>query len=61
MSPEPVRVVIVDDHPVVRDGLRGMLEGDEGLAVVGEAGGGDEAVGLIARLSPHVVLMDLRM
>ena len=37
MSAGPVRIVIVDDHPVVRDGLRGMLTGDGGLAVVGEA------------------------
>ncbi len=61
MSAAPVRVVIVDDHPVVRDGLRGMLQGDVGLAVVGEAGGGDEAVRVVARLLPDVVLMDLRM
>jgi DNA-binding NarL/FixJ family response regulator len=57
----PVRVVIVDDHPVVRDGLRGMVEGDEGLAVVGEAGDGEEAVRVVARVEPDVVLMDLRM
>ena len=57
----PVRIVIVDDHPVVRDGLRGMLTGDDGLDVVGEAGSGDEAVRTVAALDPDVVLMDLRM
>ena len=56
-----MRVLIVDDHPVVRDGLRGMLTGDEELAVVGEAGSGDEAVRAVALLEPDVVLMDLRM
>ena len=61
MSARPVRIVIVDDHPVVRDGLRGMLTGDGGLAVVGEAGSGDEAVRTVAALDPDVVLMDLRM
>ena len=61
MSAGPVRIVIVDDHPVVRDGLRGMLSGDVGLAVVGEAGGADEAVRTVAALTPDVVLMDLRM
>ncbi len=61
MSAGTVRVVIVDDHPVVRDGLRGMLAGDEELSVVGEAGNGQDAVGLVARLRPDVVLMDLRM
>ena len=59
MSAGVVRVVIVDDHPVVRDGLRGMLQGDEMLTVVGEAGGGDEAVRVVALLEPDVVLMDL--
>ena len=61
MSTEPVRVVIVDDHPVVRDGLRGMLEADDALVVVGEAADGAEAVRLVARVAPDVVLMDLRM
>ncbi len=56
-----VRVVVVDDHPVVRDGLAGLLGAEDGLAVVGEAGGGREAVAVVARTSPDVVLMDLRM
>jgi DNA-binding NarL/FixJ family response regulator len=56
-----IRLVIVDDHPVVRDGLRGMLDGVPDLDVVGEAGDGAEAVSVIGSLQPDVVLMDLRM
>jgi DNA-binding NarL/FixJ family response regulator len=56
-----VRVLIVDDHPIVRDGLRGILEGTPGFAVVGEASNGDEAVTRTEALRPDVVLMDLRM
>ncbi|MEW2121442.1 response regulator transcription factor [Streptomyces sp. NPDC005474] len=56
-----VHILIVDDHPVVRLGLRGMLEAYDDLRVVGEAGSGDEAIVLAAATRPHVVLMDLRM
>ncbi len=56
-----IRLLIVDDHPVVREGLRGMLESDPGLTVVGEAGSGDEAVTRARELRPDVILMDLRM
>ncbi|MEH0542458.1 response regulator transcription factor [Streptomyces sp. B21-105] len=56
-----VHVLIVDDHPVVRFGLRGMLEAYDDLRVVGEAGSGDEAIVLAATTRPDVVLMDLRM
>jgi DNA-binding NarL/FixJ family response regulator len=56
-----VRILIADDHPVVRAGLEGMLSKQPDLEVVGEAENGREAVELVDRLSPDVVLMDLRM
>jgi DNA-binding NarL/FixJ family response regulator len=59
--PDAIRVLIVDDHPVVRDGLRGMLAGEPGLEVVGQASDGYEALAAVGSLAPDVVLMDLRM
>jgi DNA-binding NarL/FixJ family response regulator len=56
-----LRVVVVDDHPVVRTGIAGMLAGQDDLEVVGEAGDGAEALDVVARLQPDIVLMDLRM
>jgi len=56
-----IRVLVVDDHPVVRSGLVGMLDVEDDLEVVGEAGDGEEAVAQVAATSPDVVLMDLRM
>ena len=56
-----IRVLIADDHPVFRDGMRGMLEAAEDLEVVGEATSGTEAVGRARELAPDVVLMDLKM
>jgi DNA-binding NarL/FixJ family response regulator len=55
------RVLLVDDHPVVREGLRGMINAEDDLTVVGEAGSGAEAVALAESLCPDVILMDLRM
>jgi DNA-binding NarL/FixJ family response regulator len=56
-----IGVLLVDDHPVVRQGLRGMLEAEPDLTVVGEAGSGEEAVTLAGAARPDVILMDLRM
>jgi DNA-binding NarL/FixJ family response regulator len=56
-----IRLLIVDDHPIMRDGLRGVFGGDEDFEVVGEAGDGAEAVHKAQALHPDVILMDLRM
>jgi DNA-binding NarL/FixJ family response regulator len=56
-----ITILLVDDHPVVREGLRGMLAGEDDLAVVAEAGGAAEAVAAVRAHEPDVVLMDLRM
>ena len=58
---EPIRVLLVDDHAVVREGLRSYLELDEGLDIVGEASNGKEALRRARELRPDVVLMDLVM
>lgn len=58
---EPIRVLIVDDHPVVRHGLRSFLSSRDGIEVVGEAGDGEQAVEEARAVSPDVVLMDLVM
>ncbi|HEX4255219.1 MAG TPA: response regulator transcription factor [Streptosporangiaceae bacterium] len=56
-----IRLLIVDDHPIMRDGLRGVFGGDEDFEVVGEASDGAEAVQKAQALHPDVILMDLRM
>ncbi|UQU66620.1 response regulator transcription factor [Couchioplanes caeruleus] len=56
-----IRILLVDDHPVVRHGLRGMLEAEPDLTVVGEASSGSEGVERAVELNPDIVLMDLRM
>jgi DNA-binding NarL/FixJ family response regulator len=56
-----IRLLIVDDHPILRDGLRGTFTGEDDIGVIGEAGNGAEALALVARLEPDLVLMDLRM
>ena len=61
MSDEKIRVVLVDDHILVRRGFRRMLEDDPEIDVVGEAGDGNEAVQLVADLKPQVVVMDFAL
>ncbi|RSN66726.1 DNA-binding response regulator [Streptomyces sp. WAC 04229] len=56
-----ITLLVVDDHPVVRDGLRGMFESASGFRVLGEAASGVEALARAAVLDPDVILMDLRM
>jgi DNA-binding NarL/FixJ family response regulator len=57
----PIRILIVDDHPIVRDGIRGIFAGDTEFEVVGEASNGREAIDRTKTFEPDVVLMDLRM
>jgi DNA-binding NarL/FixJ family response regulator len=57
----PIRILIADDHPMFRFGLRVLLEIEEGMVVVGETGDGAEAVAMAAELRPDVVLMDINL
>ncbi len=61
MGPDVIRVVLVDDHAVVRAGLRVVLTGAPDIMIVGEANNGREAIDLVDRLHPDVVIMDLDM
>jgi DNA-binding NarL/FixJ family response regulator len=56
-----ITVLLVDDHPVVRQGLRALLDVQDGIAVVGEAGDGPSALALAASLDPDVILLDLKL
>jgi DNA-binding NarL/FixJ family response regulator len=56
-----IRVLLADDHPVVREGLRGMLSAEPDIEIVAEAGSGGEAAALALTCRPDVILMDLRM
>ena len=58
---EPITILIVDDHPIVRQGLATVLEQDSDLSVVGQAANGVEAVAKARQLSPDIILMDLQM
>jgi len=56
-----IRIVIADDHPVVRIGVKNMLQSDSGLEVLGEASDGDEAITATLELLPDILLLDLSM
>jgi DNA-binding NarL/FixJ family response regulator len=58
---DAIRVLIADDHPLFREGMRGRLDRVADVTVVGEAASGDEAVELAHQLKPHIVLMDIKM
>ena len=58
---QPISVLIVDDHPVVRQGLRALLEVQDGIDVAGEAGDGGSALSLAEEHAPDVILLDLRL
>jgi two-component system nitrate/nitrite response regulator NarL len=60
-SPAPIRVLIADDHPIVRDGLRRLLEAEPGFVVVGEAEDGQKAISLARSIQHDVLLLDLAM
>jgi two-component system nitrate/nitrite response regulator NarL len=60
-KPQPVRIVIADDHPIFRDGLRRLLEAEADLKVIGEACDGAEAVKMARQLRPDILLLDLAM
>ncbi len=60
-SEHPIRVLLVDDHEVVRVGLHALLSANAGISVIGEAGGVAEAIALAERLQPDVVVMDVRL
>ena len=57
----PLRVIIVDDHPIVRDGLRSLLSSIDDIELVGEAGTGEDAITLVDAIKPDVVIMDIEM
>ena len=60
-EPATINVLLVDDHAIVREGLRALLDDAEGTRIVGEAANGDEAVELAGKLQPNLILMDLKM
>ena len=61
MSSEPLRVLIADDHPLFRNGMRALLAADLNTEVAGEAETGEQAIELAAALQPDVILMDIQM
>ena len=61
MDEKPIRILIADDHPMLRKGLRLTIEEDEGLQVVGEASDGEAALALIRKLQPDIAVLDIEM
>jgi len=59
--PDSIRVAVVDDHAVVREGIRRVLEGEPGVVVVGEGSNGEEALALVERERPDVLVIDVAM
>src|SRR3990172_3795049 len=60
-SKQPVRILLADDHPIFRDGLRKLLTSDDNLTIVGEASNGQECIQMLSKLKPDILLLDLRM
>src|ERR1700687_468614 len=61
-KPKPtIRIVIADDHPIFRDGLRKLLDNEEDMQIVGEVNNGNECTVMIGKLKPDILLLDLRM
>jgi two-component system nitrate/nitrite response regulator NarL len=60
-SKQPIRILLADDHPIFRDGLRKLLTSDDNLTIVGEASNGQECIQLLTKLKPDILLLDLRM
>jgi two-component system nitrate/nitrite response regulator NarL len=60
-KPQPIRIVLADDHPIVRDGLRKLLTLEEDIEIVGEASDGREVVQVIQNTNPDILILDLRM
>ncbi|MBL8096117.1 MAG: response regulator transcription factor [Anaerolineales bacterium] len=61
MNAQPLRIILVDDHQILRDGIRALLEGEPGVSVVGECGSGAEALALCAKEPPDLVVLDLSL
>ena len=58
---QPIRILLADDHPIFRDGLRKLLTSDDNIVIVGEASNGTECIQLLSKLKPDILLLDLRM
>jgi DNA-binding NarL/FixJ family response regulator len=58
---KPIRVLLADDHAIFRDGLRKLLENEDDITIVGEASNGNQAIQLLTKLKPDILLLDLRM